>query len=131
MRKGISVFFVLCLISIIVCFQETGYAQEGKQTKILVKDITGEVGFVDKSLISIIYKREEDEGKEYAIALYVNEGVILENITDNDLQKLNAEDIVRVEYTEIEQDSKIRREAKRIRFIRKKPLSLNLKGLKP
>jgi hypothetical protein len=114
-----------------VYFSETGYAQEGEQAKILVKDVTGEVGFVDKNLISIIYKREEDEAKEYEIALYVNEGVILENITDNDLQKLNAEDIVRVEYTEIEQNQITRREAKRIRFIRKKPLSLNFKGLKP
>lgn len=131
MRDIISIFFALCLVSTMVYFSETGYAQEGEQAKILVKDVTGEVGFVDKNLISIIYKREEDEAKEYEIALYVNEGVILENITDNDLQKLNAEDIVRVEYTEIEQNQITRREAKRIRFIRKKPLSLNFKGLKP
>ena len=130
MPRIVRIFFRLCLISAIVLLAETAYAQEGSQAKILTKDITGEVSFVDENFISIVYKRDQGQGKEYEMTLYVDEGVILENITDNNLQTLNQEDIVRIEYTEIYRDAKARREAKKISFIRKKPLSLNLKGLK-
>ena len=131
MNKSLNICLGLCLISIIACFfSEAVDAQESQQLDMAVKDITGQVSFVDKDFISIIYKREEEQGKEYELVLYVDEGVILENITDNDLQKLNEEDIVRIEYTEINQAQKTKRTANKIRFIRKKPLSLGLKGFK-
>jgi hypothetical protein len=130
MPRIVRIFSRLCLVSAIVLLSETAYAQEGSQAMILVKDITGEVSFVDENFISVVYKRDQDQGKEYEMTLYIDEGVILENITDNNLQTLSQEDIVRVEYTEIYRDTKTRREAKKISFIRKKPLSLNLKGLK-
>ncbi|MFC1658695.1 hypothetical protein ACFL1D_04820 [Candidatus Omnitrophota bacterium] len=129
-RKTSRMCFTLCLTGIILFSPALNYAQEDSQVKIVTKEITGQVGFVDKDFISIIYKKEEEQGREYEMSLYLQEGVIVENVTNNDLRKLNKEDIVKVEYTEIEKAGKTERSAKRISFLRKKPLSLNLKGFK-
>ncbi len=130
MRKSLKICFGLCLAGIIVCFFKTSYAEEGKRKEPVVKEITGELSFVDKNFISVVYKKENDESKEYEMMFYISQDIMLENIRDKDLKKLNEQDVVEVEYTEIGEQIWSKRTAKRVRLIKKKTPPLNLKGFK-
>ena len=130
MQKSLKICFGLCLIISIVCFLQINYAQEDKQVKRVVKKITGEVAFVDKDFISIVYKRDDDHGKEYEMMLYIDKDVILNNIKENDLKNLNEQDVIRIEYVEIDSQVGSKRVAKRIRYLRKKKSPLILKGFR-
>jgi len=142
MQKSLNlgICFGLCLIISIVCFLEKNYAQaqtqtqaqakEDKQVKETVKDIAGEVSFLDKDFISIVYKREDDRSKEYEMMLYIDKDVILQNVRDNDLKNLYEDDVVKIEYVQIDKEGSSKRIAKRIRFVRGKRLPLSLKGFK-
>jgi hypothetical protein len=130
MRKGIKIIISLCLLVILLFNPQSNYAGGGKKAKFVVKKITGEVGFVNDNFISVVYRKEEDRGKEYEIMLYIDKGVMLEDITDNDLTNLDTEDIVKVEYIEVDEEGKSKRIARKVRFIRKKAPIINLKGFK-
>ena len=130
MQRSITIYLGLCLISIIACFTERNYAQEDRGVKMEVKEITGQVSYVDEDFISIVYKKESDSSREYEIMLYIDKDLILHNFQGKDLQDLNEQDTVNIEYVEIDKEGKTSRVAKRIRFVKKKTLSLDLKGLK-
>ena len=130
MRKIVEICFWLCLICVAVCFLERSYAEEDKGAKVVIKEITGEVSFVDEDFISIVYKKEGDSSKEYEMILYIDKEIVLDNMREEDFKKLDEQDIVNIEYMEINKEGRSKRVAKRIRFVGEKALSLNLKGFK-
>ena len=130
MQKIIKICSGLCLIVIIVCFSERSYAEEDRGVKMEVKEISGQVSYTDKDFISIVYREESDSSKEYEMVFYIDKDVMLHNFQGKDLKELNEQDTVDIEYVQIDKQGKTKRVAKRIRFVKKKMPSLDLKGLK-
>ena len=132
MSRGIKICLGLCFLISTVCLLERNYAQEqeNKEVKKAVKKITGQVSFINKDFISIIYKREDDHSKEYEMVMYIDRDVILRNIRDRDLENLNEQDVVQIEYVQIDTEQSSKRVAKRIRFVRGRKAPLKLKGFK-
>ena len=104
------------------------YPQEDLNTLIIAKELVGEVSFINQQFISVIYSKNKEEGKEEELVLYLDRGVKLENISG--LGDIKTEDIVKIDYAEIKKEGKVKRVAKKIRLVKPKGPSLNLKGFK-
>jgi hypothetical protein len=119
-----KLFFLLVLI-ILSVYSLQCKGEENKE-EVVVKEIMGEVSYVDAQFIAVTYKKEKDA--EYDIMLYIDKDVILENIKD--FYELGEHDIVRIEYAEVQKGERVRRIAKTISLVESRVPSLDLKGLK-
>lgn len=129
MTVRLNLLVRLLLLSMSISFLATRHAgTEPTQLKQIMKEISGEVSCYEGDFISIVYKKEQDKGKEYEMMFAIDKDVILEGMTDP--HTLNEQDIIKIEYVEIEQGGKSKRVAKKIILKEKKIPSLDLKGFK-
>ena len=123
-------FILLFLVSATILFSMHAYAQDWDDAEVLVKQITGEIIFIDGDFISIVYDRQKDTSTEYEMMLYISPDVQLENIDNKDLGSLEQNDLVKIEYLDFQKQGKSKRVARKISLIKRKRLFLDLKGLK-
>ncbi len=116
---GVLVFFLLCLVAV-------GQTQEEKEkikTTTTTKEVQGEVTWIGKDKMAIVYKRDTVTGGEYEILLPYEEKD-LKIVHKKNLSEINKGDIVNVkyEYEEIIEEplgeKKINYKAKVISFVK-------------
>lgn len=141
---GIAAFLILSLAGM-------GFGQEAANTdkdkeKIkttsVIKDIEGEVTWIGKDKIAIVYKRDLEKGGEYEILLPFSDDMTVEH--KKSLSEINKGDIVHVKYEEVtdeyKEGPKINFKAKVVSFVKPAPTNsgaltsdetpLPLKGIK-
>ena len=92
--------------------------------------VQGEVAYVSKDYISIIYQRSEDQTEEYEMMLSIDEALELTRVAS--LDKLNIGDTVTIDYDEITEEypdgPRSRRKAKNVAFTRPAAKEGQLRG---
>lgn len=106
---------------------DSSFAQEAKkkaenkepEIKSEVKEIQGEVSYITKRSISVVFSRNKEKGSEEEIMLPFDRQIIIEH--KRDISEINIGDIVNVKYLDETKDYGDKKEniikAKVIRFI--------------
>jgi len=128
MRKTIEIGLIGILV---FSLAGAGLTQEKKETKktTVSKEVTGEVTWIGKNKIAILYQIDTEKSTEYEILLPFDEKE-LKVIHKKSLEEIKSGDTVTVEYEEIteesEQGGRTDFKARAIKFIRsavKKPIT--------
>jgi len=128
----INLIVSLIIILSLFCFIEICQAEKDKgiiKTTTLDKTVQGEISWIGKDYIAIIYQKDEKKGKEYEILLPIDADIQL--LHKSNLDQLSVGDTVRVQFEELTEEYKEgarkERKAKVISFVKpavKKPESL-------
>ena len=106
--------------------------QRGKKPVIstTTHSVQGEVAYIGKDYISVIYQRSEDLSAEHEMMLSIDEALELTRVAS--LDKLNIGDIVTIDYDEITEEypegPSSRRKARNVAFTRPAAKEGQLKG---
>jgi hypothetical protein len=133
--RGLLVFILFCCFTGFVLAAEkkedAGKAEPAKEkaqeeakgklpkSSAVMKEVQGEVTWVGKDRIAVVYSRNDEGASEEEILLPLAKGATFKN--KKMLKEIQAGDTVRITYEEVTQtdaETKVSREAKEITFIR-------------
>ena len=112
------------VVMVLLCVGTAAGAQEATGTQgnevVVVKEVSGEVGFVRPLYITVVYARDMEKGAEYEMVFPIDEDVTLLNRRSFD--EINPGDTISVTYEErtwttAEGLEKTERRAKAVRFV--------------
>lgn len=126
--KKMSIISVL-VITLVLGLTEIVFVQSAAAEKAgdkirrrsVMKEVQGEVTWIRKDRIAIVFARNEEQGTEEEILLPIDAGVKLEQ--KQKLQQIEVGDTVAIQFEEVteegRQEGRMTRKAKVVRFIRK------------
>ena len=106
--KIVAVFSLLYLLVVPVMISQAQEAEEEEEIIIVMKEVSGEVGAISSSLITIIYNRDEEKKIEYEIDLPIDKDIRI--VHKRRLSDISIGDIVRVKYEERQKEEQIQKE---------------------
>ena len=96
--------------------------EKEEETIITFKEVMGEVSAITPNFIAIVYRREEEKGVAYEIALPIDKEVRI--VHKKNLKEIEVGDTVRVRFAEIRKKEEVEREGgkreERIRMVGRK-----------
>jgi len=116
LKTGLAVVLVLGLVGAV-------FAQGNKDTKTYstMKEVQGEVTWVRKDKIAIVYKKDVEYGSEEEILLPIDKDIRLAHLKS--ISDVAAGDMVYIQFEELTEEGvdgpKLSRTAKKISFIKK------------
>ena len=84
---GRKIFYIILILLIGFTFSLSAQAKDKKDKTTIMKgkDVTGEISMIERTYISVIYKRDKDKGIEYEMMLPLNKEVIFTRTKLEDL----------------------------------------------